>query len=351
MHVTDNRSMSVLFLLFSLPAFLLFFSCEKDPGAPIVRQGTAMNTYVGVSIYDSGTDRGIANAWIDSAFAEIKRVEGMATDYSDTSQVGRINALAGLDSVQTSPELIALVRLGLHYGKMSNGAFDIAIKPLVKVWDFLGATPHVPSKEEIQAKLPLIDDHLVSIAGDKVYLPRRGMGIDLGAYGKGYAIDRAVQLLRRAGYKELIVDIGGKLGIYWEGTQMLDSTAADVSIRHPRRSGEYLGSFRMGTGAVSTSGDYERFFIENGIRYHHLLDPTTGYSMRGIVSVTLVTPDATWADALSTIVFLLGRDKGMELIKKSPGVDGMIVYESADTLALDFTAGFRRRFVMAESHD
>jgi thiamine biosynthesis lipoprotein len=265
--------------------------------------------------------------------------------------VGRINALAGLDSVQASTELIALIRLGLHYGGMSNGAFDIAIKPVVKAWDFLAPTPHVPSNEKIQALLSLVDDGQVSIAGGKVYLPHKGMGIDLGAYGKGYAIDRAVQVLRRAGYRQLIVDIGGKLGIYWEGTRMLDSTAADVSIRHPRRGGDYLGSFRMGTGAVSTSGDYERFFVENGVRYHHLLDPATGYPMRGIVSVTLVATDAVWADALSTMVFLLGRDKGMELMKQSPGVDGMIVYESADTLAFDFTSGFRRRFIAAESHD
>ncbi|MEK9136116.1 MAG: FAD:protein FMN transferase, partial [Bacteroidota bacterium] len=207
------------------------------------------------------------------------------------------------------------------------------------------------SKEKIAVLLPLIDSRLISLAGNKVYLRKKGMGIDLGGIAKGHAVDRSVQVLRRGGFRKFIVDIGGNLGVYWAGTRMLDSTVAEILIRHPRKEGGFFGKFMMGTGGVSTSGDYQRFFIEDGVRYHHIVDPSTGYPVRGVVSVTVVAPDATSADALSTLVFVLGRQNGMEFIKKSAGVEGMIVYESGDTLAYDLSPGFQRRFVRATTHD
>jgi thiamine biosynthesis lipoprotein len=307
-----------------------------------------MNTYMSVTIYDEEIGESRAQALIDTAFAEIRRVEGFATDYSDSSEVGRINAAAGRSPVPVSDELIGLIRRGLDYGRESEGKLDISIGGLVKKWNFIGEHPRALTRPEVDSILPHVDYRRVEIRGSGVYLPDPLMRLDLGSYGKGYAIDRASEKLLAAGVKKFIVDIGGKLRVQFEGTRMLDSTVARILIRHPRKEGDYLGSFFMGTGAVSTSGDYERYFMEDGVRYHHLLDLATGYPARGIVAVTVVTADAISGDAISTIAFLLGREKGMDFIRHTPGIDGMITYETGDSLAYDITPGFARRFIRNE---
>jgi thiamine biosynthesis lipoprotein len=318
--------------------------CCSRSHRPVTRQSTAMNTYMSVTIYDQDISESRAQSLIDTAFSEIRRVEGFATDYADSSEVGRINAAAGRLPVRVSDELIGLIRRGLEYGKESEGKLDISIGGLVKKWNFIGEHPRALTRKEVDSILPHVDYRRVVLKGSDVYLPDPAMRLDLGSYGKGYAIDRASEKLLAAGVRQFIVDIGGKLRVQFEGSRMLDSTVARILIRHPRKEGEYLGSFVMGTGAVSTSGDYERYFLENGIRYHHLLDPATGYPARGVVAVTVVTEDAISGDAISTIAFLLGREKGMEFIRHTPGIDGMLTYADGDSLAYEITPGFARRF-------
>ena len=326
-------------------------ACNKGNPEPVVRQSTAMNTFLTATIYDPGETPAVANAWIDSAFQEIDRVERMATDYDSTSQIGRINAGAGVESVAVSAELVGLLRRALHFGEVSGHAFDVAVGPIVKTWNFLSPRPHTPTADTIKALLPLINSALISIDGDKVFLAKKGMGIDLGGIAKGYAVDRSVEILRRGGFERFIVDLGGNLGVYWNGTRMLDSTVAEILIRHPRKDGEFYGKFMTGTSGVSTSGDYQRFFIEDGVRYHHIIDPSTGYPARGLVSVTVLAPDATSADAISTLVFVLGRAQGMEFIRNAHDVEALIVYQSGDTLAYEATPRMQDRFNLIDSHD
>jgi len=346
----NNKAPLFLFITACL-SVLSVSSCNKNTPDPVIRQSTAMDTFLTATIYDPGENPRAANAWVDSAFQEIARIEQMATDYDTTSQIGRINAGAGIESVAVSDELIALLRRALHFGEISNHAFDAAVEPIVKAWDFLSAQPHTPSEATIKALLPLINSGLISIKGNKVYLPKRGMGIDLGGIAKGYAVDRSVEVLKRGGFKQFIVDLGGNLGVYWNGTRMLDSTVAEILIRHPRKDGEFFGKFMTGTGGISTSGDYQRFFVENGIRYHHIIDPSTGYPARGMVSATILAADATSADAISTLVFVLGREKGMAFIRNAPGVEGLIIYQSGDTLAYEATARIQSQFKLFESGD
>ena len=327
----------------TLTLLLLLLPSCFGRNEPVSRQTTAMNTYVSVTIYDD-VDEDLAYALIDSATSEIRRVEGFATDYSDTSEVGRLNAVAGVDSLRVSHELIGLIREGIRYGEMSKGKLDITIGRLVKAWDFIGKNPRALRSEEVDSLLRPIDYRRLRISGDHVFLPSKGMRLDLGSIGKGYAIDRAVDLLEKAGMKRFIVDIGGKLGVRFEGTHRLDSTAAEILVRHPRRDGEYIGKFQMGSGAVSTSGDYQRYFIEDGVRYHHLLDPSTGYPVRGLVSVTVVTDNSLDADALSTVIFLMGRENAMEFIRQTSDLEGMIIYEQGDTLAWEVSEGLAGKF-------
>jgi thiamine biosynthesis lipoprotein ApbE len=328
----------------ALPLLVAVQGCRRHE-VPLVRETTAMDTYVTITVYDDNLPAGNINTAIDSAFAEIRRIEGFASDYIDTSEIGRANSLAGKDSLMISSELAALLRRSFAYGDSSGGAFDVTVGPLEVLWNILAPHPRVPSPDSVRIIRDLVGYRNVVLQGNSLYLPRKGMRLDLGAIGKGYAVDRAMDLLARAGIQKAIVDMGGNLAVRWPESNGWDSTVATISVRHPRIEGSFLGTFRYGAGGVSTSGDYERYFIANGKRYHHIMDPATGYPSTGVVSTTVVAPTGADADAISTTVFVLGRMKGMEFMKRTPGVDGFIVYESGDSLAIDYSPGFKGRFL------
>lgn len=326
---------------------LLLSSCGGRTG-PASRHTVAMNTYVTVTVYDEpeGVD-----ALLDSAVREIARVEQLASDYSDTTEIGRVNAAAGRGRVPVSPELAALVGRGLTVGREHASAFNIAVGPLVHRWDFLAEPPKVPRPATVDSLLRLTDLSRVNLDSGGVRLELPGMRLDLGGIAKGYAVDRAMEVLRRGGVRRALVDIGGNLGVLWEGTSALDSVAATIRVRHPRREGEFLGSFPVGTAGVSTSGDYQRFFMSEGVRYHHILDPSTGYPARGVVAVTVVAPDAETADIASTLAFVLGPERGMQMLRATPGLDGLFVLEEGNSLVLRLSPGMAARFVREDARD
>jgi len=303
-----------------------------------------MNTFVTISVYDQGWEEDRLATALGAAAAEIRRIEEFASDYIDTSEVGRVNAAAGEEPVHVSAELLDLVLKSREYASSTGGAFDITVGPVVKCWDFLAAKPALPPAAGLRAAANLVDYRRIVASGESIYLPDSGMALDLGGIGKGYAVDRAVTVLRKQGVKQCLVDIGGNLGVLWEGTRLLDSTVATISVRHPRREGEFFGSFTVGSGGVSTSGDYQRAFVIDGRRYHHIIDPSTGYPAGGVVSVTIVAPDATTADVFSTAVFVMGRSRGMAFVGAQPEVDALILYEENGELRYDITPRLRRRF-------
>jgi len=318
---------------------------------PVSRDGSAMAGYVTITVYDDDMPGEKAVAAIDSAFAEIHRIEGLASDYIDSSEIGRANALAGIDSMVISADLADLLVTSLAYGDSSAGAFDVTVGPLEKLWDILAPHPRVPPADSIRRALTLVGYRLVQLHDRTLYLPRKGMRLDLGGIGKGYAADRAMAVLARAGVQKALVDMDGNLAIRWPGPRGWGTPVATIAVRHPRIEGSYLGNFLYGQGGVSTSGDYERCFILDGVRYHHIMNPATGAPARGVVSVTIVAPTAADADAISTTVFVLGRQKGMEFMRRLPGVDGFIVYEQGDSLAIDFSPGFAGRLTRGTAHD
>jgi len=329
---------------------LVFAPGCKRTLSPVFKETAAMDTYVTITVYDDMPKNRVESA-IDSAFAEVKRIEHFASDYIDTTQIGRTNLASGIDSVQVSAELADLIRKSIDYSVRSGGKFDITVGPLERLWDLLALHPRVPPADSIRMALRLVDYRLIQLRDSTLFLPRRGMKLDLGAIGKGYAVDKATEVLAHAGIQRAIVDIGGNLAVRWEGSSGWDSAVATISVRHPRHEGHFLGTFRYGTGGISSSGDYERYFIANGKRYHHIMDPATGYPSTGVVSVTVVAPNATDADAISTTAFVLGREKGMAFLRSLPGVDGFIVYEQGDTLGIDLSPGFQGRLVRDRGHD
>lgn len=335
-------------LLVFVTVAVSFTSCKRDEIRPHSRQSTAMETYVSVTTYDGNLSQHDAYALIDSAFAEVNRIEHVMTDYSESSEIGTINRKAGADTVSVSDEVVSLLQASLSFSQQSAGAFDVSIGAIVKAWDFLSSEPEVPSRSKIRMVLRLTGFKNVMVEGTKVFLTEKGMRLDLGGIAKGYAVDRAVEILKRNGVKHAIVDIGGNLGVWWEGTRGVDSTVAEILVRHPRKDGKYFGSLKVGTAGVSTSGDYQRYFFHDGVRYHHIIDPATGYPARDVVSVTIIANDALNADALSTLVFVLGREKGMNFIKDREGVEGIIVWEEEGVLHHELSPGLQGKFTRSD---
>ncbi|MEK7251055.1 MAG: FAD:protein FMN transferase [Bacteroidota bacterium] len=328
----------------TLGLILVFSSCSRNQFHRYSRESTAMETYLSVTIYDADVSQERADALVDSAFSEIRRIENVMTDYADTSEVGLINVNAGKDTMEVSQELAELLRKSFSFSEQSNGAFDVSVGPIVKAWDFLSSEPEIPSKSQMRMLRQLVGYKNIVVEGNKVFLNAKGMRIDLGGIAKGYAVDKAIEILKRNGVKNTIVDLGGNLGVWWDGTHSLDSAVAEILVRHPRKEGKFFGSLNVGTCGVSTSGDYQRCFIKDGVRYHHIINPATGYPAKDVVSVTIIADDAMTADALSTLVFVLGREKGMEFIKKSKDVEGLIVWEEGDKLSYELSPGLQGKF-------
>ncbi|MDH5175012.1 MAG: FAD:protein FMN transferase, partial [Elusimicrobiota bacterium] len=198
--------------------------------------------------------------------------------------------------------------------------------PLWKIWKFEGENLEVPEKVEIERALKLVNYHKMILKSDKISFAEKGMGIDLGGIAKGYAVDAAVRVLKKENINSAMVNAGGD--IYVLGRKQ--GKPWRIGIRHPRREGEILGTIEVEDRAIVTSGDYERFFFSEGKRYHHIINPKTGYPADECQSVTIVAKETTFADGLATGIFVLGPSEGMALIESLEGVEGVIVSKEGD---------------------
>jgi thiamine biosynthesis lipoprotein len=196
----------------------------------------------------------------------------------------------------------------------------------------------VPDKDELARARALVDYRSVVLdrAGMTVFLLKEGMGLDLGAIAKGYATDRAAAVLRSRGVMSALIDAGGNVyALGRKPTGLRRGEQWTIGVQHPRRPDEYLATIGLEDETAVTSGDYQRYFEVNGVRYHHLLDPATGYPARGFVSVTIVSESSTEADAMSTSVFVLGPERGIEFLAKTPHLGAVLVNESGSVTVTD----------------
>ncbi|MEK7774196.1 MAG: FAD:protein FMN transferase, partial [Deltaproteobacteria bacterium] len=237
----------------------------------------------------------------EKAFDETKRLEALFTSYSPDSGVSKISDSAGREPVSVSPEVITVLKSAVRAAMLSNGAFDPTVGSLGKVWGYSGERLHVPSKDEIGRVLPLVDYRgiIIDESSNRAGLRKRGMVINLGGIAKGYIVGRAVEALKREGVERGIIHAGGDMTVFQK--KGLRETTFKIGIQHPREK-RLLGEVYLENGAVSTSGDYERYFIKDGVRYHHILDPSTGFPAGRCRSVTIIAEDPAMADALSTAV-------------------------------------------------
>ncbi|OGP17968.1 MAG: hypothetical protein A2V21_307090 [Deltaproteobacteria bacterium GWC2_55_46] len=309
---------AVTLLLLALSFFLL----RKD-GESVTYTRSAMGTVVKLTLMDG--DRNNFDLAASSAFDEIERLEYIFSSYNPQSDLSKISSNAGAGAVEVSPEVVAVTKEAVRVARLSSGAFDPTVGALGILWGPSGEKGIVPDEEEIKKLLPLVDYKEILIEGDnKVGLSRAGMALNLGGVAKGYIAGRAVDVLMAEGVKRGIVQAGGDMVVFQED----NVSPFTIGIQHPRVKDGLIGEAYVYNGAVPTSGDYERFFEKDGIRYHHILDPRTGFPSKGTQGVTLTAKDPTTADALSTAVFVMGPEKGMELIERLDGVEGVIIDEN-----------------------
>jgi len=256
------------------------------------------------------------------AFQEIKRIEQLMSPWIGTSDVSHLNRSAGKDWVKVSPETFDVIQRSQKISGLSEGAFDITIAPLTQLWRKARERGVPPPSEEVKKFLGLVNFRNISTrSGGKVFLKKKGMAIDLGGIAKGYAVDRAFEILTSLGYKNLIVNAGGDLR-----TGGLKNNAPwSIGIQHPRSAEKVMATISVSDSAVATSGDYEKFFFHEGKRYHHILNPKTGFPADGCQSVTILSKNGMTADGLATAVFVLGSVKGNDLCQKMKGVECLIV--------------------------
>lgn len=303
---------------------VLTYKTLSKPDEPITYARYLMGTIVEITVKEARP--GV----VEAAFAEIERLEALMSSYIPTSDVSKVTAAAGGGKVTVSPEVIEVVETAVKVARLSGGAFDPTVGVLGALWDFGGESARVPEKKELEKVLLLVDYTRIIIDPDRrlLSLGTESMRLDLGGIAKGYIVMKAVQILEAQGVRWGIIRAGGDMVVFQEDKELPGAEPFTIGIQHPRESGKLLGAIRLIDGAFATSGDYERFFIKGDERYHHILDPATGYPARGSRSVTIIAAspaDPTMADGLSTAVFVMGPTKGMALIESIDGVEGVIV--------------------------
>ena len=283
-----------------------------------------MGTYVHITVW--GNDDAQVVAAIDEAFNEFDRIDRLMTTWTDTSEVSRINLAAGSGKpVEVSPELVAILSRSLDDSRLSNGAFDITVGSFAGVWKFDEDNDGtIPPPELVAERKKLVSwkDLVVDPVRHTARLRRKGQKITLGGIAKGYSVDKAVAILRKHGLVDFIVQAGGDM--YCAGKR--GERRWRVGIRDPRGPRDsFFALAEVEDRTFSTSGDYERFTIKDGRRYHHIIDPATGYPAAGVRSVTIMAKDGLTAEGLSKIVFIWGAERGMKLIESLPDVDAVVV--------------------------
>ena len=279
-------------------------------------------------------DGGVERAeWLARAVeSEALRIEAKFSRYRESSVVSEINRNAGRTPVAVDAETEMLVRAALDMAHMTQGRFDPTVGPLRRAWDF--KTSRVPSADEISQLLPLVDAGAVSVRDRTVFLRKPRMEIDLGGVGKEYAVDRAARILEAEGIGSALVNFAGDVRTI--GSRG-DGHPWKIGVADPRDRGRCRFAVRaLGGAGVATSGDYERGFVKDGVRYHHILDARTGWPARGLSSVTTIAATAFRAGRFATAAFLLGAEAGLALLEDAAGVEGALM---TDTGALLTTTG------------
>ena len=323
-----NMRKKILLLIIVLVTIYLS-SCSKLENLPYMNFGTepyenvdyAMGTVISQRIYSNNAEE-ISKKVMD----KIRQIEEDMTINKPGGEINRLNDSAGRDFVKLSEDTLYVLEKAKEFSKISNGAFDVTVGPIVKEWGVFTDNPSVPSMERLQDLLNLVnyEDIIIDKNMPGAKLQKNGQLVDLGGIAKGFAADEAIDIYKQHNVKSAFINIGGNIVLLGDKP---DGSLWKVGVRNPRGpEGSYIGIISAKDKAIVSSGDYQRYFEKDGIRYHHIIDPRTGYpSDSGLIGTTIVSELSIDADALSTATFVLGLEKGMDLIEKIEGVEAIFI--------------------------
>lgn len=301
-----------------LMAVLAMTWWRLQPDHEAVRRSRLMMGTV-VEIMAEGEETAKLDAAVDAAFAEMARLDQLLSRYNETSDVSRLSQSATGSEVST--ETAEVIALGLQVAQKSNGAFDLTLGRLKSLWNMDQDEPSIPDANAIAGALQGAGPRALSLQGVLVHKSMPQLQVDLGGIAKGYAVDRAIAILKQHGVPSAAVNAGGDMYLLGKRTER----PWRIGIQHPRQEQEVLATVQISDRAVVTSGDYERFFEQDGVRYHHIFDPKSGYPARRCQSVTIITDSVALGDALATAVFVLGPEDGLRLLQDFPMSEGLVI--------------------------
>jgi len=335
-----------IILLIAISLFSLI-RCDKGQKSQVyTQQRVLMGTLFEITVLKKGLSQEAAFAAIDGAFAEVKRLEKQMSERIPDSPIALAARYAGVKPVAVTDELIEVIEISLTISDQTGGTFDISFKPLGRLWDVMNRK-EPPEDHQIKELLGLVNykNILLDKANHTLYLKKPDMAIGLGAIAKGYAVNRAAEKISEAGISNFIINAGGDL--YFSGNKNGESWSC--GIQNPDNHSDTLLRFPIKSDcAVVTSGNYERFFMFEGKKYHHIIDPRTGYPGRGTKSVTVFAKDAAVADAYATSFFLLGYEKSLEIVDQNEDVAFIMIDEKDDILKSDGVSSFATHITLAD---
>lgn len=342
--MTKKILKNLIFPLLLILPFSILVSCSKnnETSEPLSRSEILMGTVVTVSLYDSN-DEEILN----KVFNKVKELESILSINENGTLVDKINEEAGINPVKVDDYTYTVVKKGVEYSKLSNGLFDISVGPIVKLWSIGLPEAKVPTQEEINEKLPLIgySDIELNDTDETIYLKRKGMMIDLGGIAKGYTADVISDLLTEEGVKSAIINLGGN--VYAHGKKPNGSDWR-IGIQDPfTERGGIIGTITTNNKSIVTSGIYERYIEKDGVKYHHILSPKTGYPYENeIAGITIVSDKSIDGDALSTSVFAMGVEEGMKFVNSIDSIDAIFITKDNKVY---ITEGLKEIFTLSNS--
>ena len=312
-------------------SLLLFIAGCKSNNGTIKRATIAMGTTMEVQV--RGVDEETANKAINDSFVEIKRLDTLFSTYITGNEMWRINNSKS-DTIAVNNEIFYILKRCDEFYRQTNGAFDPAVGNLIEIVGFEKGSPHLPSPQQIKKALQTVGWKHVQLEEPNILIKPHQVKLSFNACIPGYAADKVASIMSNYGINNFLVNAGGEIfakGDNWK-----------IGIQHPRKQNELLNIVKLDGISITTSGDYEQYFKKNGKRYTHIFNPVTGYPANECEAVTVIAKDALTSDALSTGIFVLGPQKGMELVESLPNIEAIIV---DTTGAIRQSSGFEKYFL------
>ena len=309
---------------------LVFILAGCGQGPSVKETRVLMDTFCEISCYDA--DKAKAVAAIDAAFKEMERIERVFSKFDENSEVSKINRSAGMEKVDVSGEVFGLTERSIYYSRISGGTFDITVGPLMEIWGFVRENKSLPDRGVIDNALKHVGYKNIELDSGElsVRFLDKGVKIDFGGIAKGYAVDRAKDVLASKGIKNGLINLGGNIFALGHAP---GKESWNIGVEDPRNKGKLLHTFEVIDKGISTSGNYERFFEIGGKRYSHIINPITGEPCQGIISVTVISDSAEKADALSTAIFVMGEEKGLSLARSIKDMKVLILKEDGSLIS------------------